>query len=72
MEAIMGREHSPVRLLRLPEVRTRTGLSRSSVYRLVAAGTFPKPVKVSTATTTWIESEVDAWIVEKIRESRAA
>ncbi len=53
-------------LLRLPEVRRRTGRSRSEIYRGVAAGTFPKPVKLSERSSAWPEHEVAAWIAERI------
>ncbi len=39
-----------------------TGLSRSTVYRMVAAGAFPKPVKISQARVAWREREVHAWL----------
>jgi prophage regulatory protein len=58
------------RVLRLPQVLDRTGLSRSSLYRLHAAGTFPRRVQISERSVGWIESEVDAWLACKITGSR--
>lgn len=58
----------PSRLLRLPEVREKTGKSTSSIYDAIAAGTFPRPVKVGPRTAAWIEAEVDYWIADRIRE----
>jgi prophage regulatory protein len=56
----------PLLFLRLPEVKRRTGKSRSALYRAVAAGEFPRPVRVGKNTSVWIESEVAerqrAWI----------
>lgn len=49
------------RFERLPSVLTRTGMSRSWVYREVAAGRFPKPAKIGGA-TGWDASEVDQWL----------
>jgi prophage regulatory protein len=48
---------------RLPSVKHRTGLSRAAIYRRVAAGTFPRPVKVGERASAWLESEVTAWIM---------
>ena len=49
-------------LLRLPDVQKLTGLSRSSVYRLEAAGEFPKRVRLSERATAWRENELLDWI----------
>ncbi len=57
-------------LLRLPDVRRKTGLSRSAIYRLVATGDFPKPVRPSKATTAWVSHDVDQWIGDRIRAAR--
>ena len=50
------------RLLRLREVMAIAGLSRSSVYRLMAKGTFPSSVTVSPGAVRWRETEVMAWM----------
>ena len=55
------------RLIRLREVMTKTGLSRSYVYALSQKGQFPKPVKLSERSSAWIESEVQDWIDERIQ-----
>lgn len=57
----------PTRFLRLPDVVQRTGLSQSTIYRLVTTGDFPRQVKLTERTAAWIEAEVDAWIAERIR-----
>ena len=61
-------------LLRRPEVTKRTGLSRSSLYARMKAGTFPKPVYPSPSTPAWVEAEVEAWIAILIsqRDARQA
>ena len=51
----------PHRLIRLPEVLYRTGMSRSALYNHVAQGLFPAQIKLN-RTTVWLESDVDAWI----------
>ena len=61
---------APVRVLRLPRVQARTGLSRSSIYMRVANRSFPQPVRLGARAVGWIESEVDQWIREQIAASR--
>ncbi len=58
------------RILRLPEVQRRTGLSRSTIYVRLDQGLFPRPVSLGARAVGWIESEVDEWIRERIAESR--
>ncbi len=57
-------------ILRLPAVKTRTGLSRSSIYLRVADGSFPRPISLGARAVGWIESEIEGWIARKILESR--
>lgn len=52
----------PDRILRLPAVLERTGLSRSTLYRKIQAGTFPKQVPISIRCAGWRESTVDEWM----------
>ncbi|MBN8727435.1 MAG: AlpA family transcriptional regulator [Xanthomonadales bacterium] len=57
-------------LIRLPQVVDRTGLSRSSIYALAAKQQFPRPIRLTVATSAWIESEVDDWIAARVEASR--
>ena len=50
------------RLLRRREVEEITGLSRSSIYRLMQDGQFPRPVKVGSAAVRWRASDITAWL----------
>ena len=50
------------RLLRRRKVEKITGLGRSSIYRLMQKGEFPRPVRVGPAAVRWRESEVNAWV----------
>lgn len=52
----------PDRLLRLKTVLDRTGLSRSTMYRKMDAGTFPRNVRISARCVGWRESAVEAWM----------
>lgn len=54
------------RLERLPAVLARTGLSRSTLYRLVAVGRFPPPIKLSQRASAWDAGGVDRWIADRI------
>lgn len=56
----------PIKILRLPEVISRVGLKRASIYLHVAQGTFPKQVSLGERAVGWIESEIDAWLSAKI------
>ena len=49
------------RILRLPDVKERTGLSRTSIYRKMKNGDFPNCVKLGAA-SGWKEAEVDQWV----------
>ena len=64
------RTNPPTRFLRRPEVTARTGLSRSTIYRRLAGGSFPKPLSLGARAVGWIEAEVDEWIRQRIAESR--
>ena len=57
-------------LLRLPEVMRLTGLSRATLYALAKQKRFPRPIKLSERSSAWVESEVSAWIAERIAASR--
>ena len=57
--------HHANALLRLPDVQKLTGLSRSSVYRLEAAGQFPKRVRLSERATAWRENELLDWVASR-------
>jgi prophage regulatory protein len=56
----------PDRIVRLKTVLARTGLSRSTIYRKIAEGTFPAQLKISTNGTGWHESEVNRWIADPV------
>ena len=50
------------RIIRLRTVLDRTGLSRSTLYRKIGEGTFPKQVRISVHGAGWRESAVNQWI----------
>jgi prophage regulatory protein len=55
----------PIRAMRLPDVMSKTGLSRTHTYRLVKQGNFPAPHKLSERVSVWNEADIDAWLAEK-------
>jgi prophage regulatory protein len=57
---------TPTRLLRFPAVRDRTGLSRSTIWRLERRGDFPRHVRISTNAVAWVEQEITNWILAQL------
>ena len=58
------------RILRLPEVMTRTGLSRSTIYLRISQGTLPKPINLGGRAVGWVEAEIQEWLQRQIETSR--
>ncbi|MER9129019.1 AlpA family phage regulatory protein [Mesorhizobium sp. M0768] len=52
----------PDRIIRLKTILARTGLSRSTIYRKIAEGTFPAQIRISLNGAGWRESDVNRWI----------
>jgi prophage regulatory protein len=65
-------EPSRDRILRLPEVKARTGLSRSSIYAYIKEGKFPQHISLGERSVGWYESEIDAWVASRHRVNRSA
>jgi prophage regulatory protein len=59
------------KLIRLPEVMQRVGLSRSTIYARInrKGDTFPKPIKLGERAIGWPSSSIDAWIEEMIQKA---
>jgi len=57
-----------MRIIRLKEVSDSTGLARSTIYKYIAEGTFPKPVSLGDRCVGWVDSEVHDWILARIEE----
>ena len=55
-----------MRLMKLKEVMHTTGLARSTVYKYIADGNFPKPVSLGERNVAWLQSEIEDWIMEKV------
>jgi prophage regulatory protein len=59
------------RFLRLPAVTDLTGIKRSAIYKRIAEGTFPRPIKLSERCSVWPEQEVLDWQEAQIQSSRS-
>ena len=60
------------RLIRLPEVQHRVGLGRSTIYRWMSEGKFPKPVQLGGYAVAWAEEDVQIWISNRFNEKSRA
>ena len=58
------------KLLRLPQVKESTGLSKSSIYARIAEGTFPKQISIGPRLVVWVESDIQNWIAELVSAAR--
>jgi len=56
----------PDRISRLKTVLSRTGLSRSTIYRKIAEGTFPAQLKISHNGSGWHESDINRWVADPV------
>ena len=54
------------RFLRRPEVESRTGLSRSSIYALMDKGQFPRPRRIGKRAVAWDEADVERWLSQRL------
>lgn len=59
-----------MRILRLPQVMQQTGLKKTKLYELQAAGSFPMRIQITSATVGWIEDEVQQWILRRVAASK--
>lgn len=73
-ETITAHATGALILERLPQVKARTGLGRSEIYRRIADQTFPAPIKLGIRASAWNAAEIDNWIAERIaaRDAKAA
>lgn len=59
-------------ILRTPKVQERLGVTRTTLWRWVKAGRFPKPVQLGPQAVGWLEHEIDAWLEARAAERDAA
>jgi len=58
-----------IQLLRRPDVEKKTGLSRSTIYKRIDEGTFPKPIPLGGRLVAWLETDIQDWIKQRIKEA---
>ena len=64
-------DNPTMRFIRVREAIQKTGLSKSSIYDLMAQGQFPQTVRLGGRSVAFVEGEVDAWMVERIAARHA-
>lgn len=57
----------PEKHLRRPQVESITGLSRTTIYRLMSLGEFPRPVRLTAKAVAWPESEIETWLKSRAK-----
>ena len=62
-------QHEPT-ILRRPQVEQRTALSRSTLYRYLEDGDFPKLVRLGLRAVGWLESDISDWIAARVKGAR--
>lgn len=60
------------RLLRRTDVERTVGLSRSTIYRMMNTGSFPRAIRITPSRVVWKESDIQDWIDDRIKESEQA
>ena len=56
-----------ITILRRWQVEAKTGLSRSTLYLFMDEGKFPRPITLGVRSVGWVESEIDSWLVDRIK-----
>ncbi len=56
-----------IKILRIDQVTEQTGLSRSSVYKQIRLGRFPRAIKLTTRASGWEEGAVQGWIEDRLK-----
>ena len=57
-------------ILRLRDVKSKTGLPTSGIYKRISEGSFPKQINLGGRSVGWIESEIQKWVQDKIEEAK--
>ena len=58
-----------MRLMRAKEVQQELGISRTTIWRLVKAGVFPAPLRITSKTIAWRKSDIEAWQEQLVNQS---
>lgn len=57
------------RFIRLSGVKEKTGLPKSTIYRKISEDDFPKQISIGSKMVAWLESDIDKWIDERMKEA---
>ena len=57
------------KILRLPQVKFQTGLSRSTIYLRIAEGSFPKQINLGGRAVGWVSEDIQTWIKQRMTAS---
>jgi len=60
------------KFIRLPEVKIKTGLSRSSIYLRMSNGEFPQSISLGSRAIGWLDADIEQWLDERISASKVA
>jgi prophage regulatory protein len=67
---VMIVQNTATRLLRYPDLVARGIVNnRTTLFRWIAAGIFPRPMKIGPASNAWRERDIDEWIERRAREA---
>ena len=69
---VVGVSSSGGRFMRIGDVMLTTGLGRSTIYRMVAARTFPAQIQISAQNVGWWQADVDAWLAARCAQGARA
>ncbi|HCD5199874.1 TPA: AlpA family transcriptional regulator [Vibrio parahaemolyticus] len=58
------------KIIRLPEVKEQTGLSRSTIYLQMSQGKFPRSLSLGARAVGWLQADIDQWL-DKLKEAQA-
>ena len=58
-------------ILRMPAVKLKTGLSKATIYLRIKQNSFPRSIELGGRAVGWLESDIETWIEEKVKESRS-
>lgn len=61
-----------MKIFRLKQVIETTGLARSTIYKFIKEGTFPKTVSLGGKSVGWVDEEIQEWVKAKIEARDAA
>lgn len=65
----MTTNNLPISLLRIDAVKSRTGLGRSTLYKLIEKGDFPASIKITSRAVAWPSNVIEDWITSRIAGS---